>query len=177
MFTIYISYHHYMNDFLVTKLFNISAATPVVIMSILSFIMLVILTMISALVKPVNFETSYIALFYFYCDGNYFVGLISVTFGLIRLLTEKINIIFYGVCVLCFLLLPIIFIPNPNHVFINHILMLNPMYYIVKWYSTIYHIWYIKYGKHSISFLLYFILMFNSCSKFRISKVYDTRNL
>ena len=28
-----------MNDFLVTKLFNISAATPVVIMSILSFIM------------------------------------------------------------------------------------------------------------------------------------------
>ena len=53
-----------MNDFLVTKLFNISA-TPVVIMSILSFIMLVILTMISALVKPVNFETSYIALFYF----------------------------------------------------------------------------------------------------------------
>ena len=65
MFTIYISYHHYMNDFLVTKLFNISAATPVVIMSILSFIMLVILTMVSALVKPVNFETSYIALFYF----------------------------------------------------------------------------------------------------------------
>ncbi len=31
-----------------------------------------------------------------------------------------------------FLLLPIIFIPNPNHVFINHILMLNPMYYIVN---------------------------------------------
>ncbi|HHT9417228.1 TPA: hypothetical protein ACT759_003025, partial [Staphylococcus aureus] len=116
MFTIYISYHHYMNDFLVTKLFNISAATPVVIMSILSFIMLVILTMISALVKPVNFETSYIALFYFIVMATIFVGLISVTFGLIRLLTEKINIIFYGVCVLCFLLLPIIFIPNPNHV-------------------------------------------------------------
>ncbi|UIZ36155.1 hypothetical protein L1A00_12045 [Staphylococcus aureus] len=132
MFTIYISYHHYMNDFLVTKLFNISAATPVVIMSILSFIMLVILTMISALVKPVNFETSYIALFYFIVMATIFVGLISVTFGLIRLLTEKINIIFYGVCVLCILLLPIIFIPNPNHVFINHILMLNPMYYIVN---------------------------------------------
>ena len=121
MFTIYISYHHYMNDFLVTKLFNI-----------LSFIMLVILTMISALVKPVNFETSYIALFYFIVMATIFVGLISVTFGLIRLLTEKINIIFYGVCVLCILLLPIIFIPNPNHVFINHILMLNPMYYIVN---------------------------------------------
>lgn len=89
MFTIYISYHHYMNDFLVTKLFNISAATPVVIMSILSFIMLVILTMISALVKPVNFETSYIALFYFIVMATIFVGLISVTFGLIRLLTEK----------------------------------------------------------------------------------------
>ncbi|WP_409366481.1 hypothetical protein, partial [Ligilactobacillus murinus] len=76
-----------------TKLFNISAATPVVIMSILSFIMLVILTMISALVKPVNFETSYIALFYFIVMATIFVGLISVTFGLIRLLTEKINII------------------------------------------------------------------------------------
>ncbi|HDK8997535.1 TPA: hypothetical protein PVM83_001962, partial [Staphylococcus aureus] len=85
MFTIYISYHHYMNDFLVTKLFNISAATPVVIMSILSFIMLVILTMVSALVKPVNFETSYIALFYFIVMATIFVGLISVTFGLIRL--------------------------------------------------------------------------------------------
>ncbi|MBJ6177491.1 hypothetical protein JGT74_12200, partial [Staphylococcus aureus] len=69
---------------------------------------------------------------YFIVMATIFVGLISVTFGLIRLLTEKINIIFYGVCVLCFLLLPIIFIPNPNHVFINHILMLNPMYYIVN---------------------------------------------
>ena len=51
--------------------------------------MLVILTMISALVKPVNFETSYIALFYFIVMATIFVGLISVTFGLIRLLTEK----------------------------------------------------------------------------------------
>ncbi|CDR29076.1 hypothetical protein [Staphylococcus schweitzeri] len=132
MYTIYSAYHHYMNDFLVAKLFNISAATPVVIMSIICFVLLSIMTMIGALVKPVNFETSFIALFYFIVMATLFVGLISVTFGLIRLLTDKINLIFYGYCVLCLFILPIMFIPNPNHVFLNHILMLNPLYYVVN---------------------------------------------
>ena len=54
-------------------------------MSIICFVLLSIMTMIGALVKPVNFETSFIALFYFIVMATLFVGLISVTFGLIRL--------------------------------------------------------------------------------------------
>ena len=144
-------------------------------MSILSFIMLVILTMISALVKPVNFETSYIALFYFIVMATIFVGLISVTFGLIRLLTEKKYHILWGLCIVYLIVTNYFHTKSKSCIYQSHP-MLNPMYYIVNGIAQsiifVYQVW-----KTFHIILLYFILMFNSCSKFRISKVYDTRNL
>lgn len=130
--TIYKGYQYYAKDFLVAKAFNLSAGTLVIVPVILSLITAVITMLLVVIAKPVNYETSVIAIVFYLIAMLLFISLCVVTFGLLKLIFKNIDIIYYVISVLVLISVPIIFIPNPNHVLITHLLMLNPVFYVVN---------------------------------------------
>ncbi|RQN00195.1 hypothetical protein CPA43_01955 [Staphylococcus warneri] len=132
MLTLYGCYRLYAKDYLITKFFHITPVTPTVITTIVGSVVIFILMTIIALLKPINYESSLLATLFFLFVSIVLISLLSVTFGLLKILNYKIDKYFYIFCVVEFLILPIIYMPKTHLTLIEHLLMLNPLYYIVN---------------------------------------------
>ncbi|MBO1199802.1 hypothetical protein J3T65_10690 [Staphylococcus simiae] len=132
IFAIYKGYQHYAKDFMLMQSFNLSATIPNIVIVILAIVSLAVVTTFAAVLKPINFETSIIALLFYIVLSAILISTLSVTIGLLRLIFKNVDVIFYVCSIINIVILPIVFMPNPNQMLLNHILMLNPFYYLVN---------------------------------------------
>ncbi|PTK87490.1 sugar ABC transporter permease, partial [Staphylococcus gallinarum] len=96
--------------------------------SILMFVSLIIIIFAT----PVNIESSVISTLYYVIMALIFMVVVSTIMGLISILTTKLNLIYYIISAITFFIVPIIFIPTTNEGIVTHILMLNPVYYLIE---------------------------------------------
>ncbi|MGD6887320.1 sugar ABC transporter permease [Staphylococcus shinii] len=129
---IYQSYNTFKTDYFVGKLFNLNPVFQNILISIVISITMFITLIIIILATPVNIESSIYSVLFFVVMTMLFIIIISTFLGLISIIQSKINTIFYVVTFIMFFTLPIIFIPNSDTSILLHILMLNPLFYLVE---------------------------------------------
>ncbi|MDW8565376.1 sugar ABC transporter permease [Staphylococcus shinii] len=129
---IYQSYNTFKTDYFVGKLFNLNPVFQNILISIVISITMFITLIIIILATPVNIESSIYSALFFVVMTMLFIIIISTFLGLISIIQSKINTIFYGVTFIMFFTVPIIFIPNSDTSILLHILMLNPLFYLVE---------------------------------------------
>ncbi|MGA4515249.1 teichoic acid transporter [Staphylococcus caledonicus] len=134
--TVYKSYREYSQDYLVTKSFQLTPLVTTIANILVGDIILMVLTLIIAIFKPINFETSMLAYLFFMLMTIVSMIFITVTLGLLDILSKKILTIFIIGSVVSFLLLPILYLPSTKTSLLNQILKLNPFYYIVDGSAT-----------------------------------------
>lgn len=129
---IYQSYNTFKTDYFIGKLFNLNPVFQNILISIVISITMFITLIIIILATPVNIESSIYSALFFVVMTMLFIIIISTFLGLISIIQSKINTIFYVVTFIMFFTLPIIFIPNSDTSILLHILMLNPLFYLVE---------------------------------------------
>lgn len=154
VFTIYKAFSEYSRDYLITKSFQLTPLVTAIMNIIMGNIVIWILTLIIAMFKPMNLETSVFAYLFFALMCLLFMIFIVVTLGLIDLISNKVTKLFFIISVICFFLVPIIYIPSTKFHIINQILKVNPVYYLldgsassvifgaVNIYNIAYHIYF-----------------------------------
>lgn len=131
---IYFNTMRYRRDYYEYKNFDYPASFKTVIYTILFSIGLLISIAIVVVVKPINLDSSFWAIAFYWLMWLIFVLLTSQVLGLLRMISDyKIfDYVMYGVCFIMFFTVPIIFIPSEKPSLIMHILMLNPLFYLVS---------------------------------------------
>lgn len=129
---IYQSYNTFKHDYFTGKLFNLNPIFQNIIIALLFSVIMYISLIMIILATPVNIESSMLSTLFFVAMSLVFMVVISTLLGLIAIVSNKVNIIYYVVSVVMFFIVPIIFIPNTNTTLVSHILMLNPLYYLIE---------------------------------------------
>lgn len=130
--TIYQVYLIYKKDYFISKLYNINPIFQNIIITIASSILMFVSLIIIIFATPVNIESSVISTLYYVIMALIFMVVVSTIMGLISILTTKLNLIYYIISAITFFIVPIIFIPTTNEGIVTHILMLNPVYYLIE---------------------------------------------
>lgn len=130
--TIYQSYLIYKKDYFISKLYNINPIFQNIIIALVSSILMFASLVIIIFATPVNIESSIISTLYYVVMTLIFTVVISTIMGLLTIISSKINIIYYIISTITFFIVPIIFIPTTKEGIITHILMLNPIYYLIE---------------------------------------------
>ena len=76
---------------MVMKSFHISSVTPTIVIALLAFVDMFILGLIIAFLKPINFETFLLSLIYYLIMTSIFIGVIAVTFGLLKFILKRLT--------------------------------------------------------------------------------------
>lgn len=129
---IYQSYNTFKTDYFIGKLFNLNPVFKNVLIAFVTSIIMFITIIIIILATPVNIESSIYSALFFVVMTMLFIIVISTFLGLISIIKNKVNIIFYVVTFIMFFTVPVIFIPNSDSSILLHILMLNPLFYLVE---------------------------------------------
>ena len=82
---------------MVMKSFHISSVTPTIVIALLAFVDMFILGLIIAFLKPINFETFFVANLLLIMT-SIFIGVIAVTFGLLIYTQTFRHNLFYNEC-------------------------------------------------------------------------------
>ena len=114
------------------KSFHISAVTPTIVIAMLGLITILILGIVIIILKPVNFEASILSFLYYLVILAIFISVTSIILGLLSYAIKHVKLIFIIVSAISFFMVPITYIPNTNLNVVNHIMMLNPLYYFVN---------------------------------------------
>lgn len=154
--SIYLGYKFYRKDYMVMKSFHISSVTPTIVIALLALVDMLILGLIIAFLKPVNFETSILSLIYYLMMTSLFIGVIAVTFGLLQFVLKRFDTIYFVLSAICFFIVPILFIPKTHLSILDHILMLNPVYYLV--HGSAQSIIFGAVSMNNIPYHIYFVL-------------------
>lgn len=156
-YIIYKSFKLYSYDYLIAKSFQLTPIITPIINALIGIIIICVLSLITSIFKPVNLETSFISFVYFMLMTIIFIVFISITLGLLTLISKKVLKLYVIGTVVLFFLVPIIFIPNDNANMIDQILKINPLYYLidglsssivfgaVNMYNIVYHIYFIAF--------------------------------
>lgn len=147
---IYLNYKRFVRVYYTGKMFNISPIVEIIINTIVWCLLLLILLIIFIFSTPINIESSFITTFYFVIMAGILITVISIILGLISILTFKIDTLFYICTAITFFIVPIIFIPTTKSSIIMHVLMLNPVFYVVEGVSQS-----VVFGAISLNNLLY----------------------
>lgn len=154
-YIIYKSFKLYNQDYLIAKSFQLTPIITPIINALIGAIIIYVLSLITSIFKPVNLETSFISFVYFMLMTIIFIVFISITLGLLILISKKVFKLYVIGTVVLFFLVPIIFIPNDKANIINQILKINPLYYLIdglsssivfgaiNMYNIVYHIYFI----------------------------------
>ena len=129
---IYQSYQLFKKEYFTAKVFNLNPIFQTIMIAIISNLLMFIALMMIIIMTPVNIESSIPSTIYFVVMSIIFVVTISTVFGLLTITKNKVNIIFYILSVIMFFIVPIVFIPSSNSTVISHILMLNPLFYLIE---------------------------------------------
>ena len=154
-YIIYKSFKLYNQDYLIAKSFQLTPIITPIINALIGAIIIYVLSLITSIFKPVNLETSFISFVYFMLMTIIFIVFISITLGLLILISKKVFKLYVIGTIVLFFLVPIIFIPNDKANIINQILKINPLYYLIdglsssivfgaiNMYNIVYHIYFI----------------------------------
>ncbi|MEX5964223.1 sugar ABC transporter permease [Staphylococcus ureilyticus] len=129
---IYQSYQLFKKEYFTAKVFNLNPIFQTIMIAIISNLLMFIALMMIILMTPVNIESSIPSTIYFVIMSIIFVVVISTVFGLLTITKNNVDIIFYILSVIMFFLVPIVYIPSSNSTVISHILMLNPLFYLIE---------------------------------------------
>ncbi|MFW3529593.1 hypothetical protein ACN9U4_10920 [Staphylococcus caprae] len=132
VFSIYLGYKYYRKDYMVMKSFHISAVTPLIVIALMTLVTMLVLGLIIAFLKPVNFDTSIFAFIYYSVMASIFIVIAAVMCGLLQFIVKRFHLLYLIASAICFFIVPILFIPKAHSTIIEHILMLNPVYYLVN---------------------------------------------
>lgn len=114
------------------KSFHISAVTPLIVIALMTLVTMLVLGLIIAFLKPVNFDTSIFAFIYYSVMASIFIVIAAVMCGLLQFIVKRFHLLYLIASAICFFIVPILFIPKTHSTIIEHILMLNPVYYLVN---------------------------------------------
>lgn len=129
---VYINYRFYPRDFYVTRHYNVSPFLYHLISSAVYSVILLLLMFTFSLLKPVNTDTSIWGVLYYSLMSFVFILTFSFLLGMVYVLYSKLHRLYVLVTILLFLLAPIVYIPNVSNTILTHILMMNPVYYLVN---------------------------------------------
>lgn len=101
--TIFKSFKEYSQDYLITKSFQSTPLITTVANTLIGSSICCILSIITLLFKPVNFDASFIAFIVFYIMMILFIIFISVTLGLLDIIYKNMTMIFLLAVVINFL--------------------------------------------------------------------------
>lgn len=156
-YIIYKSFKLYNYDYLIAKSFQLTPIITPILNALIGAIIICVLSLITSIFKPVNLETSVISFVYFILMSIIFIVFISITLGLLTLISKKVFKFYVIAIIVLFFLVPIIFIPNNKANMIDQILKINPLYYLidglsssivfgaVNMYNIVYHIYFIAF--------------------------------
>lgn len=147
---IWMNYRNFPRDYYVTRHFNSSPMLHILFSSLVYSFILALMLSVIAIIKPVNASTLVIGILFYTFVSFVFIALMSYLLGLIRIIYPKLDLIFYCVVAVVFCLLPIIFLSQTIHGGLSHLLMLNPMYYIINGFQQS-----VIVGSHALNHLGY----------------------
>lgn len=127
---IFINYRFFPRDYYVTRHYNSTPFLHVLLSSALYSLVLLILTLVMAWLKPVNTDTTVIGVLFYIVMSLFFITVISFLLGMIYILYPKLDKVFYIVSLIVFCLSPILYIPDGG--WQTRLLMLNPIFYLVN---------------------------------------------
>ncbi|CAL28348.1 hypothetical protein [Staphylococcus carnosus] len=132
--TLYFNIMRYRRDYYEYKNFDYPASFKTIIYTVIFSIGLLISITVVVFAKPVNLDSSFFAIAFYWLMWNIFIILVSQVLGLIRMVSryKLFDIILYIMFAVMFLTVPIIFIPSEKPSIVMHILMLNPLFYLVS---------------------------------------------
>ncbi|WP_392449765.1 sugar ABC transporter permease [Staphylococcus massiliensis] len=134
MFTtlaIYKNIKSFRKDFQVTRLLNVSPSVKNFVTALVFTISSFIIHLVILVLKPANADGSILSMILYHIMMLLFATLISILFGRLSLKFKKIHYFFIGLAVLSFFTLPILFILDNENALITHLLMINPLFYLV----------------------------------------------
>lgn len=129
---IYVIYQQYFVSFYTGKMFNTPTLIDAISVALSFTVSLFIILIIYVFSTPVNIESSILATLYYTIMLGILMTLIGKLLGLLTILNLKTRNIFIVLMVVMFLLLPILYIPSSQTSIVSHLLMLNPVYYVVQ---------------------------------------------
>ncbi len=132
--TLYFNTMRYRRDYYEYKNFDYVTSFKSIIYTVIFSIGLLLSIALVVLVKPVNLDSSFWAIGFYWVMWMLFVILVSQVLGLIRMISnyKVFDITMYVCFAVMFFIVPIIFIPNEHKTWWMHILMLNPLFYLVS---------------------------------------------
>ena len=132
--TLYFNTMRYRRDYFEYKNFDYPASFKTIIYTLIFSVGMIISISIVVIVKPVNLDSSFIALAFYWLMWNIFIILTSQVLGLIRMISRYrlFDITLYIVFALMVVTVPILYIPSEKPSLVMHILMLNPLFYLVS---------------------------------------------
>lgn len=129
---IYIIFQRYYASYYTGKMFNTPALIDASCIAFSYAVALFIILLICIFSTPVNIVSSIFATLYYVVMLGISMVLIGKLLGLMTILTLKVRNIFIVLTVIVLLLLPIIYIPSSETSILTHLLMLNPVFYVVQ---------------------------------------------
>lgn len=132
--TLYFNIMRYRRDYYEYKNFDYPVSFKTIIYTVIFSIGFLISIGVVVFAKPVNLDSSFIAIAFYWFMWNVFIILVSQVLGLIRMVSryKLFDVILYIMFAVMFLTVPIIFIPSEKPSILMHILMLNPLFYLVS---------------------------------------------
>ena len=162
-YTTYKAFKDYKNDYWVTKSFSLSPIVTTILSGLAGTLVGFLLFLILIIFLPLNIELSVWALIFYLLIGCLNIILIAELLGLLSIMYQKLvmKIYWIGVLLSCFMV-PILYIPKTTLSIFGHILMLNPLYYLVDGVSTsvIFGITSLSNLPYHIYFILFLVLIF-----------------
>ncbi|WP_436861102.1 sugar ABC transporter permease [Staphylococcus caeli] len=132
---IYRSYRTFKSEYFTGKLFNLNPIVQNMVIAIVLCLTMLISLICIIIATPVNIESSIYSTLFFGIMSMLFVVVVSTLLGLCSILSRKVDIIYYVISCIMFLIVPILFIPNSNTTLLSHVLMLNPLYYLIEGFA------------------------------------------
>jgi teichoic acid transport system permease protein len=128
---IYHSVHLFKKEYFTTKLYNLNPIFQNIVIAVISNLLMFIALMFIIFMTPVNIESSIPSALYFVVMSTIFVVITSTLIGLFTVIRKNVDMIMYVLSFIMFFIVPIIFIPSSYSTLFTHILMLNPLFYLV----------------------------------------------
>ncbi|SCT20811.1 sugar ABC transporter permease [Staphylococcus caeli] len=132
---IFCSYKTFKSEYYTGKLFNLNPIFQNIVIALVLCLTMLISLICIIIATPVNIESSIYSTLFFAIMSVFFVVIVSTLLGLCSILNRKVDMVYYVVSCVMFFIVPILFIPNSNTTLLTHILMLNPMYYLIEGFA------------------------------------------
>lgn len=129
---VYVIFQRYYVSYYTGKMFNTPTLIDAICIACSYIVALFVILLICIFSTPVNIVSSIFATLYYVVMLGILMVLIGKLLGLMTILTLKVRNIFIVLTVIVLLLLPILYIPSSETSIFTHLLMLNPVFYVVQ---------------------------------------------